>query len=288
MAVTSSQSSSAVRARVGYFEDLIALPLISGIETNLRGANPRRKSMEEVRDELDSSELEVGLYPTMEMILNPKLAMFPSAAISVLGPSNLFILVSKGFPGEIQRVLVDAEDYGCASFAQLMMVQKLRVRPELYRSEVSLNPADFDFKADPHDAYVLTGLNALFVRKAAFAFSMDLTQAWYDLTGLPFMILSWAVRKSLNIGTLDRDLGDLAKRNAAEVATICKREADRLKIPAASLEAFLSRTLRTTVGPQEVTGVRRYIKEITSGNLVEGQPTLNVYQSASAPQRSTR
>lgn len=276
-----TQSSSSIRARVGYFDDFIAYPLVWNIEGIIRSANMRRMALQEVRDGLEASELEAGLLPMTELVLNPKLAMIPTVAISVLGPSNFFVLVSKGFPGEIQRVLVDAEDYGALPFAQLMMVHKIRVRPEFYRSDVPLSPATFNFNADPHDAYLLTGMNALFIRKQAFAFSMDLTQSWYDLTQLPFVLLTWAVKRNIIVGALDRDVADVAKRNVtSEVPSICKREADRLKVPAQAMEAYLTRTLRTTVGPQEITSIRRYIKELMAEHLVDGTPALNVYQPA--------
>ena len=121
------------------------------------------------------------------------------------------------FDGLISRVLVDREDYGATNLARLLFSKKLMVRPEFYRSTVELDPATYNlFQNDGYDAYLITGKNAMRVRKDQFSFAWDLTLAWYEFTRLPYVIHCWVSKRGIKLLKLDKELGDLARRNEAQ------------------------------------------------------------------------
>lgn len=279
-------SAPGLKPRLGYFEHLTTMPATFNIEGLARAATCRRVTLQEVWTSLDAiGDLELGFLPAAEALKSNKLQIVPSACVSVLGQSNLFVIASRVFPGEIQSLVVDQDDFGIADLAVAMLAQKAMVRPRLERSEVPLDPRSFDFKNDGHDAYLLCGYSSLLIRRDAFAWTLDVSQAWHDLTKLPLVVHVWAARKNMNLGKVDRELTEVAQRSNYEVPAMARREAEKQGIPPAGLEQFLSRILRTDMGPQEMTALRRYVKEVAAIQPEFPPYSPNFYQAGTQTRR---
>lgn len=265
MSASSPSSSVSNRPRLGFFEDLCSYPVVAGLGSVVRSAVPKPIGDVEVRGAMRENILDVGLVPVWDAMVNPNLNVLGASVISVTGPSGMFMVVSKVLPGEINHVLVDRNDYGVAELAGLMLYNSVRTRPEFHPSEVPLDPFRFNFREDPHDAYLVTGRNSLFMRKDAFAWTMDITQAWHDWTKLPFVALCWAAKKGAPLGTLEKELIEVAKRSIGEMDSVARRVAEPLGIPHMGIQAFLTRVLKTDMTPNELTSMRRFQKELVSG-----------------------
>src|SRR5690606_36152475 len=114
----------------------------------------------------------------------------------------------------------------------------LFVRPEFVRSTQPLDPAKYNLTDnDGFDAYLLAGKHSFSVRKEAFAFAWDLTQAWFELTQLPFVVHCWVLRKTATLGNLEKELGDAARRNDAS-GDIITRSAEREKLSETAVRAI--------------------------------------------------
>lgn len=266
-----------VRARLGFWEDLTTFPIVGGIDNVVKGANLKRGTPTEIRAALAEGELDAALVPTSEFLTNSQLSLINTACLSVNGQSNLFLLVSKVFPGEISHVLVDAEDLGATPLAELALMRQIHTRPQFHRSEVPIHPHTHDFHSDPHDAFLLVGENALFAKKALFTWTCDLTNSWHQLTGLQFPIFVWACKRGMNFGPLDKELGDVPKRALSQLEGFSRRESERLGIPPATLDFFISRILRSDFGPPEMTALRRFGRELQTAELVPPLPQAQVY-----------
>lgn len=273
-----STSQMGVRARGGYFEDITSVMLTNNADSSCRSATIRRMNMAELKAGLRAETVEVAAVPAFELHMYPQYCVLPTSCISVMGPSNMFVLASKVFPGEISEVLVDIEDFGMSGLAQHLIFNQVRVRPEMTRSVVPLDPFKFDFRQDEHHAYLLCGRNALLLRRDAFAWSMDLSQSWYDLTKVPLVAHCWIAKKNLVLTSLTKELEEVARRASLEVNAIAAKEAEKLKIPPAGVEIFLSRIIRSHFGQPEVTSLRRQIKEMQMMQVMPQNYALTIYQ----------
>ncbi|MDX2176228.1 MAG: MqnA/MqnD/SBP family protein [Candidatus Sumerlaeia bacterium] len=273
------------KLRLAYVNDLTTLPVTYQISANLRSAAVAEGTMAEVRGMMLDGAADIAFLPAADILINPNLMLVTCGGITVNGASNLILLASKVLPSEVGRVLVDSNDMGAIGLAQYVLASKLRIRPEFYQAEAPLNPAHFDFNADPHDAYLLTGLNAVIVRRQAFAWANDLTQAWQEMTGAPFVLWGWAVNKGTAIGTIDKEITELVRRNSFELPAMARRYAEEHSLPAASVEAFLARVLKTDLGTNEITSMRRFGKEMHQSGILEYTPQLPLYQTTTTGTR---
>lgn len=280
----SASKPSIAKLRVGYYDDLTASPATFGADALVKTATARRMTIDEVRRAVTADELEVAFLPSAEALRLPNHSVIPCSCIASMGACRLFMLYSKKVPTEIKTVLVDQEDYGITSLARLVCAKKLMIRPEFTRSDRPLDPTTYNLMQDDgYDAYVVTGRNALFVRKDAFSFSLDLTLAWWEMTRLPFVIHTWMVKKGIKLGRLDKELTDVARRNDASAGSASK-VAERYNVTATSVEAVYGRAIISIFDPNTVTSLRRFAQELAQNRIIPVQ-SVSIYTEAVVTKR---
>jgi predicted solute-binding protein len=269
---SSSKTSSSLKMRLAYFEDITTLPIVLGMDGIVKSAIVRRGTLQEVRDLYQNGDIEVALLPTPDALRANNSVLVPASATSAVGASRMFMLFSKKLPTEIKRVLVDENDLGSEFLARMLLSKKLMMRPEFVRSKKPLDPAEYDLmQPDGFDAYLLVGRNCFFVRRDAFAFSMDLTMAWYELTKLPYVINCWVVRKGLVLGTMEREIGDVARRNEAS-RELVQKSAERSRVMESGVRAVYEKALISRFDPQVIASLRLYAKELMMSRILSVQP----------------
>jgi predicted solute-binding protein len=272
-----------MKARVAYFEDYTSMPVVAGIDSVVKSAVLRREPMGDMLKLLTSEECEVALLPAIECLKSANLAVLQAPCVAVRGASRLFMLYSNRLPTEIHRVLVDKEDYGVTPLAQLLFRKKLMIDPQFFHSNTPFTPGEFSFgeNAD-YDAYLVTGRNCFFIRSNAFSFTWDLTQVWFEYSQLPFVVHCWATRRGVPLGSLDKELGDAAKRNetSKDVAT---KAADKWGISQSGVSAVYTRAITTNFDAMAIQGIRRYAQELNAARITPVRPVTILTGAAASP-----
>lgn len=265
---TPNTKSGVLKLRLGFYEDLTTAPIVVGIEGMVKSAIVRRGTLDEVRQLFAANEFEAALLPTPDALRAPNHCIIPCSASSALGASRLMLLLSRKLPTEIHRVLVDTEDWGADSLGRVLLAKKLGVRAEFVRSERPLDPATYNFAEDTSfDAYLLTGRNCFMVRREAFAFTMDLTQTWYEITKLPYVMHCWVVQKGRNIGTLEKEIGDVSRRNESSKDLVVK-VAEKVKIAESGVKAVYEKALIGRFDNMTIQSIRQFAKELTLARIL--------------------
>ena len=171
--------------RVGSVGYLNTVPLTRGLEEEIIYATPARLAEMLQRDELDA-----GLVSVVEVLFNDRYDILDGIAIASLGEVRSVLLAHRGPLAEAKEIYCDT--------ASLTSVQLLRV----LLAERGIKP---EFK--PLPSYDAAGLPdyALLIGNPALDFALgpheheiwDLGEAWFELTGLPFVYAVWALRRGV-------------------------------------------------------------------------------------------
>ncbi len=274
-------ANSSLRVRLGYFEDFTTVPVTMGLEGMVRSAAVRRGSPEEIVEAIRNDDLDGGLVPSASALTLRNHALIPAAAVTTLGASRCMMVFANKLPAEITRVLVEPNDLGATPLARLLFPKKLMARPEFLASDQPLDPATFDFNADHGvDAFLLTGRNALLMRKDAFSFQWDMTLAWYEYTRTPFVMHCWVIRKGLNVSRLEKELLEVVKRQESRIDAAGK-VAERYRLGESSVRTVFERGFMTEFNTMVLTSLRRYGKELAQARILPTIP-LQVYTESSS------
>ncbi len=251
-------------ARVGSVPYLNAKPLIYGLESEIILEHPAR-----LAQRLAAREFDTGLVPVVEVFRRPGYVIVDSIAIACNGPVYSVLLAHRGPLSDIREVVVDAASGTSVLLLRVLLEKRFGLKPRYvveplaerrsdastqmligdqairFRAAASLRDARPDADPDHGVTGPLSGWHIL-----------DLGQAWFDWTGLPFVFAVWAVHADHpDIHNLAAKL--LAARDAglANIETIITRETEG---DAEFRRHYFAEHVRYHLGPREKEAMRLF------------------------------
>ncbi len=243
--------------RIGSVPYLNSLPLTCGLESAARFAPPSQLAAL-----LRSGDLDAALVSVTEVLFSDCYDVLDGVAIGAAG-SVRSVIVAHRIPLNAVRLI------HCDP-ASLTSVNLLRVLLAEHRLPARLAPlADYRLAGDL-DAVLLIGDRALDFSLTHHPHSVwDLGEAWWALTGLPFVFAVWALRRGAH-SVADR----LWLREAKERGLV---DLDRLIAawPAYTPEfrkRYLTENVRFELGDEEKRGLERFAQLISRHGLGNVHP----------------
>jgi chorismate dehydratase len=180
--------------RVGSVPYLNAVPLMRGLEDEIRLVTPSK-----LAKLLENDELDAALVSVTEVLLKDRYDVLDGVAIASLGEVKS-VFVAHRYPlAELHEIYCDP--------ASLTSVNLLKVLLAERGLKVELIPLP-DYEVAPScDAVLLIGDRAIdFLRGEHNHQLWDLGSAWFELTKLPFVYAVWALRRGIENKELRRHL----------------------------------------------------------------------------------
>jgi chorismate dehydratase len=144
---------------------------------------------------LAEGELDISLVSSAAYASNSeKYLILPDLSISSFGPVGSVLLLSKVPFEKLDRKLIVLTESSASSIQliKFLLTALFSVTPTYRKGKITLHDIP---KNDCHGILSI-GDEALRLRqRSIFPHVLDLGQAWYQLTGLPFVFALWAVRK---------------------------------------------------------------------------------------------
>jgi predicted solute-binding protein len=179
--------------RVGSVGYLNAVPLTRGLEEEVTFDTPANLARQ-----LEAGQLDAALVSVVEPLFTGKFDILDSIAIASLGEVKSVILAHRGPLEQVREVACDTASLTSVELLRVLLAER-GLHPE-FRPLASYEPgtrADYtlligdralDCNLGPHEGFEI----------------WDLGQAWYELTGLPFVYAAWALRRDLDTTRLRR------------------------------------------------------------------------------------
>jgi chorismate dehydratase len=214
--------------------------------------------------------VDAGAIPVAELFrMEAEFEPLGQMGIACSGPVSTVLCFARRPFRELDgaRVALTSQSATSVRLLRLLLEQALGVLPASYQRG----------RVEGADAYLVIGDVAMrqgFHGAEGFPHVMDLSQAWHEWQGLPFVFARWAVRRSLPdgekralAGALSRAL-DLGLDRAAGIAG--RRSAD-IGVPAEELESYLRR-LTYRLGEPEARGEALFRRLLERHGLTEFDP----------------
>lgn len=140
---------------------------------------------------LISGNVDIGLVPVAVMPELKKSYIITDYCIGAIGKVNSVLLLSNVPINEIKTILLDYQSRTSVKLCQLLCKEYWKVNPGF----LSTNE-NFENDILGNTAAVVIGDRALLLRDK-FKYAYDLSQAWYDMTALPFVFACWVANKKI-------------------------------------------------------------------------------------------
>ncbi|MDH3285229.1 MAG: hypothetical protein OEQ13_10845 [Acidobacteriota bacterium] len=236
--------------------DIDATPLVDGLDRppwSDRVDLLRLPDRERIVTMLDDGAADAALLPTGALARRAgALEIVPGIAIGADGPGATARLLHRIPLGDTRTIASAAQGHAAETLVMLLFREAGR-DPRLVEWPGSLASA-----LDEHDALLVVGDDALTFDDAPAARSVDLGEAWSELTGLPFLWSVWAARP----GVIDRALYGLLhgvrSRGRHRMLPIVASFAERHGLVAETLAERLRSSVTYRLGRRQLDGLRAF------------------------------
>lgn len=217
-------------------------PLIYGLKGKIELATPAELTARFASGDLDAALLSLG-----DVFNLANVEIVPDAAIGCRGPVYSVVLAYQGGLNQLRRVALDPASRTSSGLLRVVM-------SEFYEQELDYSPQI----ESPDQARLIIGDPAIAFRKEAgpdWQF-LDLGDAWYQNTGLPFIFAVWVLRAGHSErAAITSALQNSLKEGLQNIDTIAAAEADPNFV-----RDYFTRFIRYEFGDEQMKAVALFRK----------------------------
>jgi len=145
-----------------------------------------------------NNEVEIGLIPVAVLPQLQNYKIIGNYCIGAVGPVSSVMLYSDVPLKEIKKIVLDYQSRTSVALTKVLAKKHWRINPEWL-------PASAGFESsflNGADAAVIIG-DRTFSLHGKYKYEYDLSQEWYNFTGLPFVFACWATSKELPLDFME-------------------------------------------------------------------------------------
>jgi len=178
---------------------------------------------------------------------------------------------------DVQHVHGDPDSHTSLALLWIVMAK-------LYGREVTLDcdtppaPASDGLTADSAEAVLLIGDKVITAAPSPsdYPYRLDLGEAWYRLTGLPFVFAAWMAPADRELGDLPRRLEAVRRQNAAAIGALVERYAPAHGWPIELARQYLGAILHYDIGPKQHEAIERFATLACQYGLNDQNPAIRL------------
>jgi chorismate dehydratase len=262
------------RVRLGAVSYLNTRPLVYGLEPSAR-FDVRFDVPSRCAALLHEGAIDVGLIPSIEYLRGPvPYRIAPDLSLASRGAVDSVALYARRPMHEVRSIAMDTCSRTSVALVRVLCDRLFRFDPALE----ALGP-DLEAMLARCDAALIIGDNALFLdHRAAGVQKVDLGEAWFTMTGLPFVYAFWAGRD----GALDSEdvrvlwqARDAGVQHPAEIArTMYPGDAHRQAVA----ERYLRDNMKYHLGADERAGLETFYRHAAELGLVASAGPIEFFE----------
>jgi chorismate dehydratase len=246
---------------------LNAWPLTWGLREDLPGVEVERGTPARCADALARGEADAGLLPVAAWARIPGLRIVPGLSVSCRGPVASVLLLARRPWRQVRTVALDASSRTSSELARLVMAW------EGIEARTREAPPDLAAMLEEAEGALLIGDPALQADLSGLKV-IDLGEAWWRRTGLPFVFAFWAVREGVDLAGRQSLLQDSAREGMRRRDDLVRHGAATLGLGEERVRTYLSENVRYDLGEPEREGLERFFGEMHRAGRLDGRPAL--------------
>lgn len=262
--------------RLGCVSFLNAKPLIDGIDRAAPDVRVRYDVPSALLDDLQTGAVDIALCPVIDyQVSTTPLAVVPVGGIGCCGPTLTVRVFSRVPFEQVSTIAGDTDSHTSVTLARVIMKRR-------FDRDVSVAPFDASADAPAAETVLLIGdkVVAAGPPRDDYGYELDLGEAWYDLTGGPFVFAVWMARRGAELADLPTTLDTLRRDNAGRISQIVDTHAADLGWPDELARRYLGRMLRYEVGPPQLAAIEQFWRDAADVGAIESVRPLESIEPA--------
>jgi chorismate dehydratase len=265
--------------RLGAVGYLNARPLVYGLDRSRR-FSVRYDIPSECARLLHEGAIDVGLIPSIEYLRGGPYRIVPDVAIASRGAVASVALYSPKPMAEVRSIAMDTSSRTSVALVRVLCARLFKIQPRID----ARGPDLVDMLAHCEAALII-GDNALFQDATTMTINhreltvqkTDLGEAWFSVTGLPFVYAFWAGRPGAVTGDDVRALQEARDEGVTRPAELAREylagAPERHRIGA----EYLRDNIKYYFGSEERAGLEAFYRYAAEAGIVSDAGTIRLY-----------
>lgn len=247
--------------RLGFVEFTNTFPLMETLRER-DDVVPTLDTPRRLAEGLRAGRLDAAIAPIAEHVMNPeRYQILPGACIGCLGEVQSVRLYSRQPFRETGVILADPASLTSNLLTRVLLHERCGTEPEMIhcsdREEFKRRMGDADTPA----AVVIGDLalqmhNGLFAH--TFEHSLDLGEAWFSLTGLPFVFAAWLAPADAPVEPLASILSEARDAGVRRLPEMARRAATKTGLPVEVFEYYYRNNVTYHLDDAHQQGLARF------------------------------
>ncbi len=214
---------------------------------------------------LHDGDIDLGLVPSIELLRGPQpYELVPGAAIACRGAVGSVALFTSKPVQAIRTIALDTSSRASAALLQVLCARHYGITPRFVNA-----PPDLQRMVREADAGLLIGDPALEAPWERLGLAkVDLGQAWWDMTGLPFVFAVWAARPGTISAAHAARLRDVRDDGVRRIGEIAAAHAGHDEVRRVAAERYLRECIRYDLDDEALRGLHAYLELARECRLV--------------------
>lgn len=204
-------------------------------------------------DKIAAGSVDIGLIPAIEYQRIPDLRIVPNLSVAAKGSVRSVLLVSKVPPPRIRSVALDRSSRTSVVLLRMLLRMKYQLDPALYSHEPELASM-----LRRRDAALLIGDAALTVDTGGL-YRCDLSEAWREETGKPFVFAFWAGRAESGMEDIS-PFEESYRYGQVHLDDIVRQQSRQLRLPAEQIHSYLTRCIDYSLDEENLDGLLHFYR----------------------------
>lgn len=207
-------------------------------------------------DSFKNNLCDIAIVPTAELPYIGDYKLASNYCISSTRDVRTVVLMSNTPIENVTKIYLDEDSRTSAQLIRILAREKWHITPEWIK--IDANNIDTD-NSDNGVAYMLIG-DKVFNYEGHFAYSYDLSNAWYDITSLPFVFAVWVAKPDVDAKTIENfntalEYGLKSIDEAIEMGAY--------SIPKHILKEYLTKNIEYTLTKDKRKAIEMFIQKST-------------------------
>lgn len=223
-----------------------------------------------IAEQLRAGEIQLGVIPAIEYARGEGYLLVPEVAIASRGAVKTVAIFSRKPLSEIRSIAVDQRSRTSVAMLQILFRERYGREPAL----LPRRPALEEMLTQADGALIIGDLT----EGGADIEVYDLGEAWYRLTGRPFVHAFLALDSRWELKEEVEILKESQRRGLAQLPAIAEEEA---RVRGLSYEVcldYLQHRIRYQLGPEEIEGLRHFYRLAWKHRLVAQEAPLHFFE----------
>ncbi|MCF6156807.1 MAG: hypothetical protein E3K36_16565 [Candidatus Brocadia sp.] len=249
------------RLRLGVVPYMNAKPLIYGLDQQTNSIELSFEVPSLLPSMLNNDQIDVAIIPSIEYFRSGNYAIIPDISISSCGTVESVKIFSKVPMQNIRTAALDKSSLTSCALTRIILKEQYHLSPQYTQWS-----KQYDISRTDTDAALIIGDNAMKVTDNEYV-TLDLGQAWYEYTGLPFVYAIWVVKKDRHIPGINNLLKNAKEAGIQSVRELAAAESHRLQLTEERCLNYLTKSIRYNLGKEEIKGLQTFYQYAVSLGL---------------------